>query len=151
VAVLLVAATACDVTQFLRPDPQLSTAPPNWQPYVDHAKQFAISLTSLSYQDPDTGIQRILDESTGEFHDDFSKKISTFKQTVVDAKVSTQGTVKSAALDSIRGTTAQVLVATTSEVTNSAGAKQDPRNWRLAVQVEKVGDGFKASKVEFVP
>jgi serine/threonine protein kinase len=149
--VLLVAAVAFAVTQFLRPEPQLSIAPRTWQPYVDSAKQFAIALTSLSYQDPDTGIQRILDESTGAFRDDFSQKSGTFKQTVVDSKVITQGTVKSAALDSISGTTAQVLVATTSEVTNSAGAKQDPRNWRLAVQVEKVGDAFKASKVEFVP
>jgi serine/threonine protein kinase len=150
-AVLLVAAAAFDVTQFLRPVPQPLTAPPAWQVYVDNAKQFAISLTSLSYQDPDTGIQRILDESTGEFHDDFSKKSASFKQSVVDAKVTTQGTVKSAALDSISGTTAQVLVATTSEVTNAAGAKQDPRNWRLAVQVEKVGNAYKTSKVEFVP
>jgi hypothetical protein len=33
------------------------------QPYLDYAKQFAVALTSLDYQAPDSGIQRILDGS----------------------------------------------------------------------------------------
>ena len=46
---------------------------------------------------------------------------------------------------------AVVLVAATSHVTNAAGAKQDPRNWRLSVTVARDGDQIKLSKVEFVP
>jgi serine/threonine-protein kinase len=69
----------------------------------------------------------------------------------VKSNVSSQGTVNAAALDSISGTTAQVLVASTSKVTNSAGAAQDPRKYRLVMQVEKIGDAYKVSKVEFVP
>jgi Mce-associated membrane protein len=46
---------------------------------------------------------------------------------------------------------ALVLVAATSRVTNAAGAKQEPRAWRLAVNLQREGDQIKMSKVEFVP
>ena len=62
-AVLLLSAVAFAVTQFQRPDPQLSTSPPRWQPYVEYAKHFTVALTSISYQDPDSSIERILDGS----------------------------------------------------------------------------------------
>jgi serine/threonine protein kinase, bacterial len=147
---LLVGAGAFAVTQTLRPDPRPSTAAPQWQPYVDYAKQFTVSLTSLSPQSADSDIQRIIDGSTGAFHDDFAKASSDFKQTIVSSNATSQGTVNGAGLESISGTTAHVLVASTSKVTNSAGAVQDPRNYRLVVQVEKIGDAYKVSKVEFV-
>lgn len=149
--VLLLGAVAFAATQFLRPAPQPSTAAPQWQPYVDYAKQFAGWLTSLSPQSADSDIQRILDGSTGEFHDEFAKTRDQFLKTIIDANVSTQGNVKSGALESITGTQAEVLVAASADVTNTAGAKQDPRSWRLELRVEKVGDTYKVSKVEFVP
>jgi len=149
--VVLLGAAAFAVTQFLRPYPHTSTAAPQWQPYVDYAKQFTVVLTSMSYQDPDSCIQRVLDGSTGQFHDDFAKMRADFKQTVANSKVVSQGTVNSAGLASISGTTAQVLVASTSKVTNTEGAKQGPKEYRLIVQVEKVDDTYKVSKVEFVP
>ncbi len=147
---LLVGAGAFAVTQTLRADPRPSSAAPQWQPYVDYAKQFTVSLTSLSPQSADSDVQRIVDGSTGTFHDDFVRSSSDFKQTIVNSNVTSQGTVNGAALESINGTTAQVLVASTSKVTNSAGAVQDPRNYRLLVQVEKIGNACKVSKVEYV-
>lgn len=147
---LLLCAGAFAGAQVLRRPSQPSTAAPQWQPYVDYAKQFAGWLTSLSSKSADTDIQRIVDGSIGEFHDDFLTRRQDFTKTVMDSNVSTQGTVNSAALESISGTKAQVLVAATAKITNSNGAAQDPRNWRLAMRVEKVGDTYKVSKVEFV-
>jgi Mce-associated membrane protein len=54
-------------------------------------------------------------------------------------------------LDTMTDNSAVVLVASTSEVTNAAGAKQDPRNYRLIVTVTRDGGQLKISKVEFVP
>jgi Mce-associated membrane protein len=54
-------------------------------------------------------------------------------------------------LDSMTNDSAVVLVASTSEVTNAAGAKQDPRTFRLIVTLTRDGDRLKMSKVEFVP
>lgn len=148
--VLLLGAAGLAATQVLRPGPGPSTAAPQWQPYVDYAKQFTVWLTSLSPASADSDVQRIIDGSTGAFHDDFVKQGSDFRKVVVQSNVTSQGAVKSAGLESVNGSTAHVLVAATSKVTNNTGAAQDPRNWRLALDVEKVGDTYKVSKVEFV-
>jgi Mce-associated membrane protein len=47
--------------------------------------------------------------------------------------------------------TAVVLVSATSRVTNAAGAKQEPRTWRLSVNLQRDGGQIKMAKVEFVP
>ncbi|WP_461480171.1 hypothetical protein [Mycobacterium sp. HUMS_1102779] len=46
---------------------------------------------------------------------------------------------------------AVVVVASTSEVTNAAGSKQDSCSYRLIATVTRDGDQLKMSKVEFVP
>ncbi|GJO55276.1 protein kinase [Mycobacterium marinum] len=153
-ALLLVSAVAFAVTQVLRPDPRQTTAAPaeapQWQPYVDHAKQFAISLTSVNPQTIDADIQRILDGSTGAFHSDFADKSAQFKQSIVDAGSATQGKATGAGLESISGTTAHVVVSVTSNITKSTGVQQEPRQWRLRIQIEKIDDAYLASRVEFV-
>ena len=59
--------------------------------------------------------------------------------------------MQAAAVESMTDDSAVVLVSATSTVTNAAGAKQDPRPWRLSVNVARDGDRVKISKVEFVP
>lgn len=66
-------------------------------------------------------------------------------------KVVTEGTVNATAVESMNEHSAVVLVAATSRVTNSAGAKDEPRAWRLKVTVTEEGGQYKMSKVEFVP
>lgn len=148
---LLAGAIGFAATQILRPGPVPSTAPPRWQPYVDAAGQFTVVMTSLDWQAAERDVQRVLDASTGEFRTEFEARSADFIQVVKDSKVKTEGTVTGAALDSIEGNSVYALVAATSKVTNSAGASEEPRSWRLRVRVEKVGDSYKASKVEFVP
>jgi Mce-associated membrane protein len=45
---------------------------------------------------------------------------------------------------------ASILVAATSRITNAAGAKDEPRVWRLRVTVTEEGGQYKMSKLEFV-
>ena len=117
------------------------------------ARQGIITLTSLDFNNAKQGVQRILDNSTGSFKDDFVKMADDFTKVVEQSKVVSQGTVQSAAvdLDTMTDNSAVVLVASTSEVTNAAGAKQEPRSYRLIVTVARDGDQLKISKVEFVP
>lgn len=156
-AVLLVAATVFTVSQFLRtpppapPTPAPSTASPEWQPFVDFAEEFALSLMSISADSADSDVQRILDQSTGGFHDDFAQQRAEFVKITQDSAVTTTATVGAAGLDSLDGDQAQVLVAATSKVTNNAGADQAPKTWRLAITVVDVDGAYKASNVEFVP
>jgi Mce-associated membrane protein len=117
------------------------------------ARQGVVTLTSLDFNNAKDSVQRIIDDSTGSFRDDFAKTANDFTTVVEQSKVVEQGTVRAVAvdLDSMTHDSAVVLVASTSEVTNAAGAKQDPRGFRLIVTLTRDGDQLKMSKVEFVP
>lgn len=117
------------------------------------ARQGVVTLTSLDFNHAKEGVQRILENSTGSFKDDFLKMAEDFTKVVEQSKVVSQGSVQAAAVesDTMTDDSAVVLVASASEVTNAAGAKQDPRNYRLIVTVTRDGGQLKISKVEFVP
>ncbi|WP_420749594.1 hypothetical protein [Rhodococcus sp. O3] len=115
------------------------------------ARQGVVTLTTLDFDDADADVQRVLDNSTGEFHDDFRNRAQDFVDVIERSNVATQGTVDAAAVESMTDDSAVVLVAATSKVTNAAGADQEPRVWRLSVTVTRDGDQLKMSKVEFVP
>lgn len=115
------------------------------------ARQGVVNMTSLDFNNAKAGVQRILDSSTGEFKADFSSRASDFIKVVQESKVVTKGTVNLSAVQSMSEDSAVVLVAATSEVTNAAGAKNDPRAWRLKVTVNRDGGVLKMAKVEFVP
>lgn len=121
--------------------------------FVAAARQGVVTLTSLDFNDAKQGVQRILDNSTGSFKDDFLKMADDFTKVVEQSKVISQGSVQAAAvdMDTMTNDSAVVLVASTSEITNAAGAKQDPRNYRLIVTVTRDHGQLKISKVEFVP
>lgn len=115
------------------------------------ARQGVIDMISLDYHRAKEDVQRVIDNSTGEFRDDFQKRASDFATVVEQSKVVTEGKVNAAALESIDDHFASVLVSATSRVTNAAGAKEEPREWRLRVTVTEDGGQYKMSKVEFVP
>jgi len=117
------------------------------------ARQGVVTLTSLDFNNAKQGVQRILDNSTGSFKDDFVKMADDFTKVVEQSKVVSQGSVAAAAVDlnTMTDDSAVVMVASTSEVTNAAGAKQDQRSYRLIVTVARDGEQLKISKVEFVP
>ena len=117
------------------------------------ARQGVVTLTSMDFNNAKQNVQRILEDSTGSFKDDFLKMADDFTKVVEQLKVVSQGTVQAAAvdLDTMSNDSAVVLVSSTSEVTNAAGAKQDSRRYRLVVTVTRDGGQLKISKVEFVP
>lgn len=115
------------------------------------ARLGVVNMTSLDFNNAKEGVQHILDSSTGEFKADFTSRANDFVKVVQESKVVTKGTVNLTAVQSMSVDSAVVLVAATSEVTNSAGAKNDPRAWRLKVTVNRDGGVLKMAKVEFVP
>lgn len=133
------------------PSAPVEQGPPTWQPYVDAAKSFAAILMSVSAATVDADVAKVLAGSTGAFHDDFEQQSEEFKKVTRESNVTTTANVKEAGLERFSSDSADVLVAATTTVSNSAQPHQDPRNWRLRMTVEKVGDELKTSKVEFVP
>lgn len=118
--------------------------------YAAAAQQGVITLMSLDYNSAKEDVQRVIDNSTGDFKENFQDTADDFIKVVEQAKVGTETTVKATAVQSMSDDSAVVLVAATSKITNAAGAKQDPRPWRLSVTVTREGDQLKMSKVEFV-
>lgn len=119
--------------------------------FLAGARQGVVNLTSMDFNKAKEDVQRVIDSSTGQFRDDFQARAKDFTTVVEQSKVVTQGTVNAAAVQSINGDFALVLVAATSHVTNAAGAKDAPRNWRLKVTVKDDGGQYKMSNVEFIP
>ncbi len=119
--------------------------------FVAGARQGVVNMTSLDFHRAKEDVQRVIDSSTGQFRDDFQQRAKDFTTVVEQSKVVTQGTVNAAAVQSMDANSALVLVAATSRITNAAGAKDAPRNWRLKVTVTNDGGQYKMSNVEFIP
>jgi Mce-associated membrane protein len=119
--------------------------------YAAAARQSVVTLMSLDFNKAKDDVQRIIDNSTGQFKDDFKNQAEDFIKVAQDSKVITEVSVNATAVDKMTDDSAVVLVSATSRVTNSAGAKQEPRSWRLSVDLQRDGDQIKMSKVEFVP
>jgi Mce-associated membrane protein len=118
--------------------------------FVAAAKQEVINLTSLDFNKAKEGVQRILDNATGEFRDDFQRRADDFASVVQDSKAVTDGKVVAAAVESMDRDSAVVLVLANERITNVAGAKDDLRPFRFRVSVARDGDQMKISKVEYV-
>lgn len=118
--------------------------------FLQVARQGALNLTTIDWQHADADVHRILDGATGEFYDDFAKRSQPFIEAVQQSKAKTVGTVVEAGLMSATTDTAQALVAVSVQTTNSIAPDQVKRSWRLRIDVQKVADQVKVSKVEFV-
>jgi Mce-associated membrane protein len=118
--------------------------------FVQTARQGAVNLTTLRYNEIDADVQRILDSATGAFRDDFQQRSQPFIEVVKAAQSQSEGTVTEAGLESVRRDWARVLVAVSVKSRTAAG-EQSPREWRMRIDVQAVGNGAKVSNVVFVP
>ncbi|BBX15687.1 hypothetical protein CRI77_12820 [Mycolicibacterium duvalii] len=119
--------------------------------YAAAGRQSVVTLMSLDFNNAEEDVQRIIDNSTGQFKTDFETQAQDFVKVAQDSKVVTEVSVNSTAVDEMTDDTAEVLVAASSRVTNTAGADGEPRTWRLSVSLQREGGQIKMSKVEFVP
>ncbi|WAC54061.1 hypothetical protein [Gordonia sp. SL306] len=121
------------------------------QAFTAAADRGVTAITSLDFNNAQRDVQRILDQSTGAFYNDFKGRAKDFTSVIEQSKVTTKGKVTGSAVESMNGDDAVILVSAGSDVTNAAGAKQEPRTWRLRVTVSDVDGTMKISKVDFVP
>ncbi|MEE3062431.1 MAG: mammalian cell entry protein [Actinomycetota bacterium] len=119
--------------------------------FLQTAKQGALNLTTIDWQHADTDVHRILDGATGEFYDDFLKRSQPFIEVVKQAKAKTVGTITEAGLESSNASSAQALVTVSVQTSNAVSDDHMPREWRMRINVDKIGDQVKVSNVGFVP
>jgi Mce-associated membrane protein len=114
-------------------------------------RQGAVNLTTINYTEADAAIQRILDSSTGQFYDDFSKRSAAFVDVVKQTQAKTDGSIVEAGLESVDGDSARVLVAVLVTTSTKGATDQQPRHWRMRIDVQKVSGTVKVANVGFVP
>jgi serine/threonine protein kinase, bacterial len=148
-AILLIGAVAFAVVAT-NVHTRRADGPPAWQPYVDAGKQGALNLTTIDYATVDADVQRIIDNGTGAFLDDFKNRAGPFKDQVRQLKSTSKGTVNGAGLETLDGDTAKVLIAVSVKTAVVDQPDQPLRSWRMRITVKRVGDGYKISNVEFV-
>jgi len=112
--------------------------------------QGALNLTTIDYTRVDADIRRVLDSSTGAFYDDFQKRSPALAEFVKKSKSKTEGTVTESGIESISGESARVLVEVSVKISNVVAAEQEPRNWRMRIDVQRDGDTVKVSNMGFV-
>ncbi len=151
VAVLAVAALASTSAWIMVKHRQAEHQRELTAEFAAAARQGVVSLMSLNFNSAEQDVQRILDNSTGEFRKDFENQQQDFAQVAQSSKVITEATVTGTAVQAMTENTADVLVSAFSTITNEQGAKDDPRTWRLIVSMARDGDQIKMAKVEFAP
>lgn len=148
--VLAICAVLAMTAQMVRAHHQVSAGHDRDAEFVAAARRGVEALLSIDYSNARADVQRVIDDSTGGFHDDFAKNADDFIKAAQDSKAVSKGTVVAAAVDTTSGESATVALAATSQVSNANGAKQDPRTWRMSVTVMPDDGRLKISNVEFV-
>jgi Mce-associated membrane protein len=119
--------------------------------YVQVARQAALNLTTISYTEAEEDVKRILDGATGAFRDDFQKRSAPFIEMIKQAKSTSVGTITAAGLESNDDHHGLVLVAVTVKAPGDPTTPQEPRRWRMRIDVQQVDGDVKVSNVGFVP
>jgi Mce-associated membrane protein len=118
---------------------------------VQVAKQGAVNLTTIDWQDADADVKRILDAATGTFYADFSKRSQPFIDVVKKTQSKTVGSITEAGLESQSESDAQVLVTVSVNTASAVSPEPRIRAWRMRIAVQPAGDQLKVANVEFVP
>lgn len=118
---------------------------------VQAARDGAVSLTTIDHEHIDENVQRILGASTGSFRDDFEQRAQPFADAARKAQSRSVGTVTAAGVETSAPDEGQVLLAMTVMTSNRGVPETQPKAWRMRVTVTATDDGYKVSRVEFVP
>lgn len=151
VAAIGVVALGASSALLLHQHQKLAAAQDLQQRYLQVARQSVLDLTTISASTVDDDVARVLERSTGTFRDQFGERADDFVSVVEQADVQATGSITEAGIENADDRTASVLVAATSSVTNSSGAQEEPRVWRLRVTLDNAGESILVSDVEFVP
>lgn len=112
------------------------------------ADEFARTLTSIDSGNVDNDFDAVLNGSTGEFKDTYTKASVQLRQLLIDNKATAKGEVVASAVQSEAKNKVVVLVMVNQTITNTA--RPDPRvdRSRMKMTMEKVDGRWLASKVE---
>lgn len=147
---LVVALVAVNVLLAHKHDAARSVADQRAE-YIRAAQQEVLNVLTVHYDSADRDVQRILDDATGPWRVEFAPQAQSFTDAVRKAKVVTTAEIAGAGLERVNDDgTAQVLLTAHSKVSNSAGAHEEPRTFRVRVTLARDDGRLEISKMEYV-
>jgi Mce-associated membrane protein len=115
-----------------------------------YATQTAKNLTSISYEALDADIDQVLDSATGQFREDFAERSDNLREVLTTNKVVSEGEVLEAALVNADEDSATALVVVDATVQNTQNPEGGATTYRMKLELERQGDQWLASMLEFV-
>ncbi len=114
------------------------------------ARQSALNLTSIDRADLEGDLARVLEGATGAFAEEFEARSENLRQVLVENEVVSEGEVIAAGL--VRGdpTTATAIVVVDATVRNTAMPEGRLNTYRMRIELEKQGDRWLTSMLDFV-
>ncbi|MCA2253072.1 Mce protein [Mycobacterium intracellulare] len=112
------------------------------------AKKYILALTSVDTNAIDKNFAEVLDGSTGEFKDMYTKSSAQLRQTLIDNKAAAHGNVVDAAVQSATEDKVDVVLFVDQSVSNGAAPAPQLDRSRVKMTMEKVDGRWLASKVE---
>lgn len=150
VLVVLVAVTIAFTVRLVIVDHEVRADEAQRQLVLQAARQQALNFTTIGYKTVDQDITRVIGGATGDFKASYQQNRNTIKQTVTKNRSTSKGEVLDAGLVSIDSDSAVALVVADASVTNVAYKKPTLRNYRMRLDLAKVGDRWLVSDIEFV-
>lgn len=114
------------------------------------ASDEVVGLISISGDTSDRAFEALLDGATASFRDELKSQAERLQSELSANDVRATGEVVSAAVTKIDDDSATVIVAARGTVQNAQTPEPEPRNYRLEVELDRVGDRWLVSKLEFV-
>lgn len=150
VLVVLVAVALAFTVRLVIVDHQVGADDDRRQAVLQAARQQALNFTTIGYKTVDRDIDRVIAGATGDFKASYQQNRKTIKETVTKNKSTSKGEVLDAGLVSIDSDSAVALVVADASVTNVAYKKPTLRNYRMQLDLAKVGDRWLVSDIQFV-
>lgn len=114
------------------------------------ARQMGLDFTTYDYQTWDADSKRVLDDSTGQFKQEFQAGIATVKADVATNKATSKGDVKEAAVVSNDKDSAQVLLIVNAVVTNTTAADGVERRYRIKLDMVREKNSWLTADLQVV-
>lgn len=112
------------------------------------AKKYIVTLTSVDTNAIDKNFSDVLDGSTGEFKDMYTKSSAQLRQALIDNKAAAHGSVIDAAVQSATEDKVDVVLFVDQSVSNGAAPAPQLDRSRVKMTMEKVDGRWLASRVE---
>ncbi len=115
------------------------------------AERVAVTLASGTEADVPRRVEELKTLSTGEFRTQLDSTGQTWQAILQQGKVDSRGTVVAVGLERLDTDRADVLIALTASIRSTAAPRPDARHYRLAVELRRADDGWRAARVVAVP